>query len=67
MASFYARNTGPADTGSPYGRYNHQTMTRINCIPVEELSTPHLIAEYRELPRVFALAHNAAAAAGRRP
>lgn len=31
-------------------------MTRINCVPVEELSRQHLIAEYRELPRVFALA-----------
>ena len=31
-------------------------MTRINCVPVEELSGPHLVAEYRELPRVFALA-----------
>src|SRR5690625_3700047 len=36
------------------------TMTRINCVPVQELSGPHLIAEYRELPRVFALAHKAA-------
>ncbi|MCQ9616502.1 pyrimidine dimer DNA glycosylase/endonuclease V [Paenalcaligenes niemegkensis] len=36
-------------------------MTRINCVPVEELSGPHLIAEYRELPRVFALAEKAAA------
>lgn len=36
-------------------------MTRINCIPVEELSGPHLVAEYRELPRVFALAKKAAA------
>lgn len=35
-------------------------MTRINCVPVEELSGPHLIAEYRELPRVFALAQKAA-------
>ncbi|WP_323012649.1 pyrimidine dimer DNA glycosylase/endonuclease V [Castellaniella sp.] len=35
-------------------------MTRINCVPVEELSGPHLIAEYRELPRVFALAEKAA-------
>lgn len=35
-------------------------MTRINCIPVEELSGPHLVAEYRELPRVFALAEKAA-------
>lgn len=38
----------------------HTTMTRINCIPVEELSGPHLVAEYRELPRVFALARKAA-------
>ncbi len=36
-------------------------MTRINCVPVEELSGPHLVAEYRELPRVFALAQKAAA------
>lgn len=36
-------------------------MTRINCVPVEELSGPHLVAEYRELPRVFALAHKVAA------
>ncbi|MFC3338903.1 pyrimidine dimer DNA glycosylase/endonuclease V [Paracandidimonas soli] len=35
-------------------------MTRINCVPVEELSGPHLVAEYRELPRVFALAEKAA-------
>lgn len=34
-------------------------MTRINCVPVEELSGPHLVAEYRELPRVFALAEKA--------
>lgn len=26
-------------------------MTRINLVPVEELSDQHLIAEYRELPR----------------
>lgn len=31
-------------------------MTRINCVPVEELSGKHLVAEYRELPRVYALA-----------
>lgn len=30
-------------------------MTRINCIPVNELHQKHLIAEYRELPRVFSL------------
>ena len=36
-------------------------MTRINCVPVKELSGPHLVAEYRELPRVFALAEKAAA------
>lgn len=35
-------------------------MTRINCVPVEELSGSHLVAEYRELPRVFALARAAA-------
>lgn len=34
-------------------------MTRINCVPVEELSRQHLIAEYRELPRVFNLARKA--------
>ncbi len=28
-------------------------MTRINCVPVESLSDLHLLAEYRELPRVF--------------
>lgn len=38
-------------------------MTRINCVPVQELSGPHLVAEYRELPRVFALAQKAAARA----
>lgn len=31
-------------------------MTRINCIPVAELTDKHLLAEYRELPRVFKLA-----------
>lgn len=31
-------------------------MTRINCIPVEGLTDQHLIAEYRELPRVLTLA-----------
>lgn len=31
-------------------------MTRINCVPVTELSGKHLVAEYRELPRVFGLA-----------
>ena len=34
-------------------------MTRINCVPVSELSRQHLLAEYRELPRVFALARKA--------
>ena len=28
-------------------------MTRINVVPVKELSDQHLIAEYRELPRVI--------------
>jgi deoxyribonuclease (pyrimidine dimer) len=31
-------------------------MTRINVVPVEELCNKHLLAEYRELPRVFRLA-----------
>jgi hypothetical protein len=31
-------------------------MTRINVIDPTELTDQHLIAEYRELPRVFALA-----------
>lgn len=35
-------------------------MTRINCVPPAELTTPHLVAEYRELPRVFGLAEAAA-------
>lgn len=30
-------------------------MTRINCVPVTELSNKHLVAEYRELPRVYGL------------
>jgi len=30
-------------------------MTRINCIPPSELVDKHLLAEYRELPRVFKL------------
>lgn len=34
-------------------------MTRINCIPAVELTDKHLVAEYRELPRVFALARRA--------
>lgn len=35
-------------------------MTRINCVPPQELSRQHLLAEWRELPRVFALAARAA-------
>ena len=34
-------------------------MTRINVVPPSELSGPHLVAEYRELPRVFALSYAA--------
>lgn len=30
-------------------------MTRINCVPPEQLSGKHLVAEYSELPRVFTL------------
>ena len=33
-------------------------MTRINCIPVTELVDKHLVAEYRELPRVLKLARH---------
>jgi deoxyribonuclease (pyrimidine dimer) len=36
-------------------------MTRINCISPDELTGPHLVAEYRELPRVFALVRAAIA------
>lgn len=31
-------------------------MTRINVVPPSELSRQHLLAEYRELPRVFTVA-----------
>lgn len=41
-------------------------MTRINCIPPSELTSRHLVAEYRELPRVFGLVR-AAIARGERP
>lgn len=34
-------------------------MTRINCVPPEELSRQHLLAEWKELPRVFTLAYKA--------
>lgn len=34
-------------------------MTRINCVPPAELHDKHLLAEYRELPRVFKLAYSA--------
>ena len=30
-------------------------MTRINCVPVEQLTRQHLVAEYRELPRIFGM------------
>ncbi len=41
-------------------------MTRVNCIPPSQLSRAHLVAEYRELPRIFALAR-AAMARGETP
>lgn len=41
-------------------------MTRINCIPPEELTPAHLVAEYRELPRIFGLVR-AAIARGEKP
>lgn len=34
-------------------------MTRINLVPPSELSRLHLLAEYRELPRVFGLVQKA--------
>ena len=34
-------------------------MTRINVVPVQWLSRKHLVAEYREIVRVFALVRNA--------
>lgn len=34
-------------------------MTRINVVPVEELVREHLIAEYREIVRVFTLVRKA--------
>ena len=34
-------------------------MTRINCIPVQELTREHLVAEYRELPRIYKLVDDA--------
>ena len=34
-------------------------MTRINTISVQELHTKHLVAEYRELPRIFGVAKKA--------
>lgn len=33
-------------------------MTRINCVPVSELTDKHLLAEYRELPRLSKLARH---------
>lgn len=42
-------------------------MTRINCVPPAELHTKHLVAEYRELPRVFKLAEAAAKRGGHVP
>jgi deoxyribonuclease (pyrimidine dimer) len=34
-------------------------MTRINVVPPVELTGKHLVAEYRELPRVFGLVRSA--------
>lgn len=36
-------------------------MTRINVVPVTELTDKHLVAEYRELPRIFGLVRRAVA------
>jgi hypothetical protein len=32
-------------------------MTRVNLIEPADLSNPHLLAEYREITRIYALAH----------
>ena len=34
-------------------------MTRVNVVPVQELHRTHLVAEYREVVRIFALARKA--------
>ena len=34
-------------------------MTRINCVHPDELTVRHLVAEYRELPRIFTLVKKA--------
>ena len=41
-------------------------MTRINTMPPEHLTDQHLFAEYRELPRIFALVLLARAAKDRK-
>ena len=41
-------------------------MTRINCVLPKELTGPHLVAEYRELPCIFVLVR-AAIGRGERP
>lgn len=33
-------------------------MTRINLVPPQELTGKHLVAEYRELPRIYTLARS---------
>lgn len=56
------RNTwsaGALPTTNPYERKSCQ-MTRINLIPPAQLSDQHLLAEYRELPRIFTMALEAA-------
>lgn len=42
-------------------------MTRINCVPPQELCREHLVAEYRELPRALTLVKAAAWCRGERP
>lgn len=42
-------------------------MTRINLVPPEELSGKHLVAEYRELPRVFSIARKRGKQGGHLP
>ena len=39
-------------------------MTRVNCIPVGELHNKHLVAEYREITRMFSYARKSTAKHG---
>ena len=40
-------------------------MTRVNCVPVQELSDKHLLAEWYELPRVIKMVEKQVASHGK--